>query len=247
MIHNPQLEGSSFYWEGGLVGVLLMHGYTATTAEVRLLGHSLHEHGYTIAGPLLPGHGTQPEDANRYRWQDWEATAEASYQELKKHCVKIVVGGESTGALLALSLASLHPEIAAVLCYAPALRLTLRKREIILLHLAAPFVAYIRKGSMDARENWQGYPVNPLKGAIQLLRLQKVVRKRLADVHQPILIVQGKRDTTVAPEAPKIIYDEVASKVKELYWMEHSTHVVIVDREHDQVAELTLNFLDNTL
>ena len=31
-LHNPQLEGEAFFWEGGPVGVLLSHGYSATTA-----------------------------------------------------------------------------------------------------------------------------------------------------------------------------------------------------------------------
>ena len=32
LIHNPHLEGSTFFWEGGPVGVVLSHGYTASTA-----------------------------------------------------------------------------------------------------------------------------------------------------------------------------------------------------------------------
>ena len=62
MILNPHLEGDSFFWEGGEVGILLIHGFTATTAEVRPLAEFLHKNGYTVAGPLLPGHYTKPDD-----------------------------------------------------------------------------------------------------------------------------------------------------------------------------------------
>ena len=34
-ILNPELEGGSFFWRGGETGVLLLHGLTSTTAEVR--------------------------------------------------------------------------------------------------------------------------------------------------------------------------------------------------------------------
>jgi carboxylesterase len=244
MIHNPHLDGSPFLWAGGPVGVLLSHGYTATTAEVRPLGRILHEHGFSVAGPLLPGHGTRPEAANRYRWQDWAAAVEAGYQDLRSRCEKVIVGGESTGALLALYLAGRHPEVAAVLCYAPALQLIVRPFDVLRLYLVAPFIPYVPKGSLDASQNWQGYPVNPLKGAIQLLRLQKVVRKSLPSLRQPVLLVQGKLDTTVHPAAPQIIYDQVASRSKELYWMEHSSHVVLLDREMDEIAEITLRFIE---
>ena len=119
MIYNPQLEGDPFLWEGGPTGVLLIHGYTATTAEVRPLARILHQQGYTVAGPLLPGHHTRPADANRYRWRDWVRAVEESYQQLTAHCQRVIIGGESMGALLALYLASEHPEAAAILAFAP--------------------------------------------------------------------------------------------------------------------------------
>ena len=118
IIYNPQLEGGSFLWEGGPTGVLLMHGYTATTAEVRPLARILNQQGYTVAGPLLPGHNTRPEDANRYHWRDWVRSVEESYLRLAAHCERVISGGESMGALLALCLASEHPEVIAILAYA---------------------------------------------------------------------------------------------------------------------------------
>lgn len=55
---NPELDGSSITWQGGKTGFLLLHGFTATTAEVRPLGEALHAAGHTVSAPLLPGHGT---------------------------------------------------------------------------------------------------------------------------------------------------------------------------------------------
>ncbi|RPH38721.1 MAG: alpha/beta hydrolase, partial [Burkholderiales bacterium] len=76
VLHNPHLEGETFLWEAGSVGVFLSHGYTATTAEVRLFAKRLHEKGYSVAAPLLAGHGTRPEDLNRVTWQDWVESGE---------------------------------------------------------------------------------------------------------------------------------------------------------------------------
>jgi carboxylesterase len=243
-IHNPHLEGDAFFWSGGADGVLLIHGYTATTAEVRLLAQDLHARGYTVSGPLLPGHYTTPEDANRRTWRDWVAAVETAYEELAVRCKRVIVGGESTGALLALYLASEHPEIAAVLAYAPALRLTLRTRDAIQLRLVAPFVSSLPKGGIDAADLWQGYPVNPLRGAVQLLNFQRIVRPRLPQISQPILIMQGKLDTTVHASAPQTIYDEVRSTVKELHWLENSAHTVIIDRERELAFAITARFIE---
>jgi carboxylesterase len=253
MIKNPHLEGDPFTWEGGPTGVLLIHGYTATTAEVRPLARCLHEHGYTVAGPLLPGHNTTPEDANRYRWRDWVRCVEIAYRELAARCSRVIAGGESTGALLGLYLASEHPEVAAVLSYAPALRLNLGRRDRVKLYLAAPFKPYIAKRqsapglSSGGDALWRGYPVTPLKGTIELLRLQRAVRPRLPRVRQPVLIVQGRNDPTVHPSAPETIYREVGSTVKELHWFDRSAHKVILDDECDEVFALTLAFIERAL
>lgn len=253
MIKNPHLEGDPFTWQGGPIGVLLVHGFTATTAEVRPLARWLYERGYTIAGPLLPGHNTSPEDANRFHWRDWVRCVEVAYRELAARCSRVVVGGESTGALLTLYLASEHPEVAAVLSYAPALRLTLRKRDVVGLHLAAPFKPYVTKRSSASKLSsggdslWRGYPVTPLKGTIELLKLQRAVRPRLPRVRQPILVVQGRHDPTVHPSAPETIYRAVSSTVKELRWCDCSAHKVILDDEREQVFAWTQAFIERAL
>lgn len=243
-LRNPHLEGKAFFLEGGPTGVLLCHGFTATTAEVRLLAHSLHTQGYTVAGPLLPGHGTTPEDCNSHTWQEWYATVEHDYQQLTSCCQRVIVGGESTGALLILRLASQHPEVAAILCYAPALKLKLNRGKVFLLSMCVPFLASIPKPPPTDDNPWQGYAVEPLKGARELLRLQKVIHPLLPHIKQPILILHGRLDPTVHPQSPQVIYEKVSSTIKELHWLENSTHCVILDKERDLAAKLSIDFMN---
>jgi len=250
MIRNAHLEGGSFLWEGGPVGVLLVHGYTATTVEVRLLARVLHERGYTVAGPLLPGHGTSPREMNRCRWQDWAAAVEATYQHLAARCDRVFVGGESMGGVLALNLAGDHPEIAGVMTYAAAIKLPPDRRRSLLLPVAAPFIPYLAKSpgppsAADAR--WQGYEVDPLQASQQLLKLIDAVQARLNAVTQPLLIVQGRLDTSVSSEAPDFIAQNVASTDTHVYWFDHSTHCVLLDQEWEAVAVLTLQFMEEVV
>lgn len=229
------------------MGVLLAHGLTATPAEVRLLAQRLHKQGLTVSGPLLPGHSATPEDLNRTRWQDWVRAVEADYRQLTARCEHVFVGGESMGAVIALYLASEHPEIAGVLTYAPAIKLALSWFDVLKLYLAAPFLASVPKKELDVDDMWQGYPVNPLRSVIELLRLQREVRPRLPRVHQPVLAVQGRLDTTIDPRCGEIICQGVSARLKETHWMEQSTHVVILDCELDQVTALTLRFIERAL
>ncbi len=245
IFRNPQLDGASFFWEAGPVGVLLCHGFTATTTEVLLLANALYEEGYSIAAPLLPGHNTTPEDCNRFKWQDWYVAFEQACQQLAQKCRRVVVGGESTGALLALYHAAQHPEDFAILCYAPALRLLLSPLKVSLLSLLVPFVTAIPKPASTDDNLWKGYNVNPLKGASQLIKLQKAVIPLLQKIHQPILILQGRLDPTVHPQAPQLILDQVGSEVKQLHWLQNSSHCVILDKERALASQLTIEFLES--
>jgi len=214
---------------------------------VRLLAEALHSQGYTVAAPLLPGHGTSPKDCNRHTWQDWYTSVEQAYHELSAHCRSVVLGGESMGALLTLLLAHDHPETAAILCYAPALQLKLSRSKTFLFSLMAPFITAIPKAPSTNDLLWKGYTVNPLKGGRELIRLQKVIPPLLPPIRQPILIVQGRLDPTVHPQAPQVIHDRIGSSIKELHWLDNSTHCVILDKERDLVASLTLDFLHRVL
>lgn len=248
-LKNAHLEGDAFYWEGGPVGILLSHGFTATSAEVRLLARVLHESGYSVAGPLLPGHGTTIEDLNRCRWQDWVRGVEVTYQQLAARCQKVVVGGESMGSLLALYLAAVHPEAAAVLAYAPAVHSTSWQLKIK-ANLLAPFVPYRlpRQGPTSVvDERWQGYSVQPVRAATRLFRFQSVVRRQLPRIHQPVLIVQGRLDRSIYPDCPEIVTSLVSSKIKEVHWLENSHHCVLLDQEWEQAAGITLKFLECVL
>jgi carboxylesterase len=246
-LKNPHLPGGPFLFDGNQVGIMMLHGFTATTAEVRPLSHILHGHGFTVAGGLLPGHGTQPSDLNKVSWRDWVREAEQLYLELRENYETVIIGGESTGGLVCLRVAEMYPEITAVLTYAPALKINSSAMDRMFLFLASPFIPFINKQPSDDDLAWQGYTVNPLKGVNQLLKLQRVVRQDLHKIHQPVLIVHGKLDETIHHSVPEFIYQHISSTHKEVHWMEKSSHCVILDQELEQVAKITLDFIDSVL
>ena len=84
---HPELDGKDFLLSGSTdkdIGFLFIHGFTATTVEVRQIANHFHSLGYTVTGPLLPGHGTSPEDMNKQSLSDWLDCVENAYQRLKK-------------------------------------------------------------------------------------------------------------------------------------------------------------------
>ena len=246
-LQNPHLDGSPFFYAGGDTGVLLIHGYTATPVEVRLVGRYLHEHGYTISGPLLPGHGTTVEQINACTWRDWVDHAEGALAELASRCEQVFVAGESLGGLLSLYLGSEHPKIAGLIAYAPALRTA--NRLAFLAPLLKPFIKTLTKRRAGdnpdsiTNQRWQGYTVDPVPALAQVLALQRQVRRRLAKVTQPLLVFQGRLDTTLDPSGAEEIIAKVGTTDKELVWLDQSTHCLILDQEWETAAEGTLAFM----
>ena len=112
----------SFRFAGGRVGFLLIHGLGGTPMELRYVARGLARAGYTVHVPQLAGHCGSEDDLRATGWSDWYASVEAEHHRLKQHCDKIVVGGLSMGAIMAVHHAARHPDdVFALALYAPTL------------------------------------------------------------------------------------------------------------------------------
>ena len=242
-ITNPHLDGNDIFWQGNAIGFLLIHGFTATTAEVRLMAEKLHADGFTVAAPLLPGHGTHPDDLNRVTRQMWQEKVKTTYEGLLRKTERVYVIGESMGALLTVELAVQHPEIVGLILFSPAMRIN----GLWKTRLLAPFKAYLKKRGKDDGLPWKGYSVYPLKGTVEMLKLQQDVRKRLPHVTQPTLIFTGERDHTIASDSAQIILEGIQSNNKRLIHLEDSPHCILLDHELDLAYQHIKNFFNLNL
>jgi len=242
-IKNPQLDGNEFFWKGNQIGFLLMHGFTATTTEVRLLAGKLHQDGYTVSAPLLPGHGTTPEDMNGCKWQDWYDAVESHYLELKQKVESVFVGGESMGSLLSLLLASRQSGISGLLCYSPALFV----KNVWLAHPLQYFVKFQAKGGKEDNLPWKGYTVNPVHAAAQLHKLQHQTRKALPGISVPTAIFASKIDTSITPQSADRLYLQLGSTDKEIHWFNESSHCMIIDKQLDEIYIMTKKFIQRQI
>ena len=237
---NPHLDGEDFFWKGNPTGVLLIHGFTATTAEVRLIAEKLHADGYTTAAPLLPGHGTYPDDLNRVTWQMWLEKVKESYEHLARECERVFVLGESMGALLAIELAAQHPELNGVMLFAPAIKV----KKLWLSSFLVFFQDWVEKPKNDDGLPWKGYNVYPVKAALELYKLQQNTKKQLGRINQPTLVFTGEFDTTISPDSADIILDGIRSKEKQRIHMEESPHCILLAEELDLVYDYVLEFIN---
>jgi carboxylesterase len=236
---NFDLPGDTIHHDGNKTGVLLIHGFTATTSEVRILAKSFIKIGCTVSAPLLPGHGTSPDDLNQTKIQDWIKCIEDSFSLLKEKCDFVIVGGESMGGVLSLYLAEKHPEIAALLLYSTALSVRRLKYSKVLKY----FYPFLEKNSPDDGLPWKGYTVYPLRAANQFHKLTRIAKKKLSSINSPTIIFQGGYDNTIDSDNMQIIYKSINSTIKKKIWMNYSGHVMLLDQEIDSIIMHTNQFL----
>jgi carboxylesterase len=226
---------------GQSVGALLIHGYTGSVAETRPMGEYLARQGLSVRCPLLPGHGTTPEDLTRIRWQDWAGEVESALDDLQRRCDLVFVGGLSLGSLLTLWLGAQHPELAGLIPMSPAIKLQNRllPLSVGLRHLLKynPFgpIGDDDLGDPEAIRRIWCYDQTPLWGGGEIYRLQRKVAKALPSIHQPVLVFQGRRDAQVDPRAAEILRDSIGSTDKTVVWLEYSGHNLLVDGERESV------------
>jgi len=242
MLIHPHLKGESFFIPGNDTGILLLHGATATTAEVRLLGEHLANEGYSVLAPLLPGHATSIKDLNNTKWQEWITTAESAYNELSRNCQHIIVGGESVGALLALYLTYQHPEIRGVLLYSPAFAFNYSFFTWIFIYLSSPFITALKKNTKKHNQHWQGYNERPLKLAIEIKKLQHIIRTNLKQIQQPTLLAFSTIDEVVSVEAIQQSA-KILPNIKDLIKLEGDEHIIILGDKRMQIFQQTVAFI----
>lgn len=244
-------EADAFFLPGSRdTGVLLVHGYTGSPAEMRLLGNYLHDRGgYTVLGVRLAGHGTTVEELEQTVWQEWYKAVEEGVWELHKICRHIYLAGQSMGGLLAIKAAAELPCIEKLALLATPI--FLQDKRIPFIKILRFFIPRIHTGQQSynvPQEYMQGYPEMPTKPVISLLELIKLCKQEyLKKIKAPTLIVQGKADHTVAPRSADYIYEQltvVPDSQKEILWLPESRHVVTLDDARETVYETCLEFFE---
>jgi carboxylesterase len=248
MTRQPHLDPSPFFLEGGSTGVLLLHGFTGSPPEMRLVGDYLHRRGLTVSAPLLPGHGTSADDLNRCAWCDWTEHAEQALADLRSRCEPVFIGGFSMGSLIALYLAAQHPELPGIILYAPAT--IVADRRVYLTPILKYLIPKMRKSGKsdltdpEAHLRFWSYEEYPVAAAHEVLKLTRQVRRLLPRVTCPLLIMHGIHDQAIHPRSPRYTYERAGSADKESVTLYNSGHGLVVDSEWETVAHKTLEFVE---
>ncbi|WP_114570152.1 alpha/beta hydrolase [Exiguobacterium flavidum] len=233
-----------FYFEGGERAVLLLHGFTGSSADVRILGRYLQKKGYSSLAPQYKGHAAPPEELTKTGPADWWQDVLDAYAELEaKGYAEIAVCGLSLGGVLSLKLATEKPVKAVIPMCAPAY---IKSEEVMyagVTEYAREFKK--REGKSPEQIEAEMAEFEPMPTLKDLQRLLEETRDSLGEIYSPTLVVQARDDHMINTDSANIIHDGVNAFQKELIWYEESGHVITLDKEKDKLHEDIYHFLES--
>ena len=247
--------------------VLLFHGLTGSTFEMKKYAQHLHANGFDVFAYCLPGHGEDTCNIRCVSYDDWIEFAQEKFLFLKKKYKKVFLGGLCLGAVLALVLAQKHKlEVAGVISLSTTLFLDgwtmpwynfmmpLGLNTLIRYYYTFPErepygIKNIKKRRSIQKimgKNTIAMDNYPLSCVYELLKLSKLARKNMKEVISPILIMHSKDDDLTSVKSAKFVYNNINSAKKELFILNDSYHLMLYDNDKDFVFDKSVEFL-NTL
>jgi len=235
-----------FFIQTGKRAVLLLHGFTGTSADVRMLGRFLEKKGYTSLAPHYKGHGVPPEDLILTGPEDWWEDAVKGYNELKEAGYdEIAVAGLSLGGVFSLKIGYNMPVKGIVTMCAPMSMKTTDLMYQGVLEYAKEYKRYEGKSKDAIEEEVKALKEHSMPSLSELRELVYDVRDHVDYIYAPLFVTQGSLDKVIEPESANVIYDLTQSDKKQIKWYEQSGHVITLGPEKQQLHEDIYEFLES--
>ncbi|HUZ19729.1 MAG TPA: alpha/beta fold hydrolase [Acidimicrobiales bacterium] len=245
MARNPMEGAAPFSASNGPSGVLVLHGFTGTPRSMRPLADAFADAGFSVELPLLPGHGTSPEDLEPKRFDDWSSAAEEAFLSLAARTDRTAVVGLSMGGTLACWLAERHVEVAGLVLVNP------------LVQPPAPEAVELLRGALEAgvrtmptigsdiakpATSGGGYDATPVAPLVSLLEATVGVAEGLGEIACPVLLLSSRVDHVVPTDSGDLLERAVAGPVERV-WLERSYHVATLDHDAAELEARAVGFV----
>lgn len=246
--------------------VLLIHGMTGAPGEMKFLAKRLHRRGFSVAAPLLAGHGVDEATLLQSTWRDWLGSVREGFLDLKRDHDEVYVAGICVGGALGLALAAEDASVAAAAVYSMTYRYdgwNMKRWYSAIVPFVEPFAGLplVRRmsfvepypfGLKDERLRegmalTQGAVIPgaldrvPLGGMAEMYWLAEHLDSVAPLAQQPTLILHARDDDMSHPRNAYRLRDRLGGPV-ELHLLDDCYHMIHVDRQRDLVGDLTADF-----
>jgi len=248
--------------------VLLLHGLSGSPLEMQYLERRAIQAGLRAYNPTIPGCGvgTRKDRFDTGTWQQWLGFAAGELDALSRDHERVYVAGLCIGAVLALRLAIERPQQVAGLTLVST-TLAYDGWQMPWYRILAPLAYYtpLRRmiswperhpfGLKNARlREWVvramqtqgvsavGAAYLPLSGIHEAHRLIGAVRRDIACVTAPTLILQAIEDDVTSTRSAEFVALNVGSKQVRTVLYRDSYHLLTIDNDRESVADEMIGF-----
>jgi len=235
-----------FTIEAGKRAVLLLHGFTGNTNDVKRLGRYLADRNYTVHAPLYKGHGVDPFTLIETDPIEWWNSAVEGYDELRSRGYdEIAVAGVSLGGIFSLRLGEERPIKAIVTMSAPALSKSVDSLQQRVISYTINYKKLT--GTFNVDEDQPETLAKKFRMP-KLEYLQGIINdtsSKLDTIETPVHILRGLKDDEYYCESADYIYNSVKSHIKSVKSFINSGHILTIDRERELVFEEVYHFFES--
>ena len=234
-----------FTMEAGKRAVLLLHGFTGNTNDVKRLGKYLADRNYTVHAPLYKGHGGGPDLLIQSQPTEWWDSVIEGYDDLRNRGYEeIAVAGVSLGGIFSLKLGEERPTKAIVTMSAPAMS----KSTDSLQNRIVEYAINYKKLSGTYDETVDSHTkIAELMKMPSLNYLQSMINEtseKLNVINTPVHILRGLEDDEYYCESADLIYSSVNSRIKSVKTFINSGHILTLGKERELVFEEIYRFFE---
>ncbi|GAA4365786.1 alpha/beta hydrolase [Paeniglutamicibacter cryotolerans] len=226
--------------------VLVIHGFTAGPSGMRPWADALSAAGYSVALPLLPGHGTRWQDLAATTYTDIVAAVAREYEALAARHARVYVCGLSMGGALALYLAATHSPAGLILVN-PALTFGQATAKFAgVLRFVVPSVNAIADDIAMPGVSEGAYSRTPVAGVHQLGKLFRATIDRLPRISCPVLVYRSDADHVVPESSIAALRSGLGPAAPlTIRRLARSYHVATLDYDAQEIFAGSISFIQS--
>lgn len=221
--------------------ILIIHGFAGGTYDEEELANYLElNRNFDVFQFTLPGH---EKNLSKVKCKEWIEACEKQVEWLIKNGYnKIYLIGHSMGGVIATYLASKYKEIKKLVLAAPAFHyLNVIKDELNVGKSIQKAPKIIKDyGSDEVIARMLKFNISVIKEFMELVKDYYDYPKY---VTCKTLILQGNKDNLVPISSSEYVYNNLASKDKELVILDGETHDIFRGNKKEEIFKLVEKFL----
>lgn len=226
--------------------ILLLHAYTSSSVDVRVLGTTLNQQGYTVYMPTISGHGTKDmRNIVATSPNQFQKDVQVAIEFLKTEGYKqIAVFGLSLGGMLAIDV--LTQKNSAIIG-GGSFNSPVPLEDFDKIH--QQFMIFADKLYQDSFGDKAIYQEELLKKSFKQLSeisdLTYEVYEHLSNIEVPVFILQSGKDELISETTGDKLAQAIRFAPVEYHYFPEGAHAITVGKYRVELSEKLLNFINS--